>query len=259
MNAARSNAPSARPTTLGYLRRRHEPLTSLVLTIPVFLVYHLGILFIDRRNGVDLVSGLTLSLLDYSVIAYVAVTLGVAAALVAAFWWFRGRSHLRPKALLAVLAESTVLAVVMLFSVGWATEKVVPGATHFPLAADHVLSGSQQVARAPLGPFDKLVMAAGAGLHEELVFRVLLFAGGTWLLLRATRMRRLYALLLAALGSSVLFSAVHYIGPLADDWQLMSFTFRLFAGLFFAAVYRWRGFAVAVYTHTLYDLIVFFL
>ena len=37
--------------SLDALTTPYDPLTSLVLTIPVFLVYHLGILLVDMRNG----------------------------------------------------------------------------------------------------------------------------------------------------------------------------------------------------------------
>jgi hypothetical protein len=218
-----------------------DPLTSLVLTVPVFLTYHLGILAIDLRNGVDLVSGLTLALLDQSLAAYVGVTLGVAAGLVVAVVMLRRRGTLKPQALGPVLLESGLLALGMLVSVGWATEYL------FRMQAGPV----------PMNPLDKLVMAAGAGFHEELVFRVALFGGGN-LLLRRLGVSALRASLTAALLAAFLFSGVHYVGSLGDPFSVVSFTFRMLAGLYLTAVYQFRGFAVAVYTHTFYDLLVFF-
>lgn len=227
---------------VAYLRRRHDPLTSLVLTIPVFLVYHLGILLIELRNGVDLITELTFRLLERSVLGYVLVTVGLAAGLVAAGWLLRRRGTIRPAKLLPVLAESLILAIVMTFSVGWATHQLVP----------------MQSGPPPMGPLEKLVMACGAGFHEELVFRVLLFAGGGWLLARSRKFGDMGGFLVALGVSSFAFSLVHYLGPMADAFTLVSFTFRFLAGVFLALVYRFRGFAVAVYTHTLYDLLVFF-
>lgn len=228
---------------LGYLTHRHDPLTGLLLTVPVFLLYHLGILLIDMRNGVDLVSGLTFTLLEHSLPAYVAVTLGYAAAIAAAVWFLRRRGTIRPAELLPVLGESAVLAVLMTFLVGWATQQLF----------------DWQTGPEAMGPIEKLVMSAGAGFHEELVFRVGLFAGGALLLRKAAKLAEWKAGLIAALVSSLIFSAIHYVGPFGDDFQLISFTFRAIAGLYLAAVYRFRGFAVAVYTHAIYDVIVFFL
>jgi hypothetical protein len=148
----------------------------------------------------------------------------------------------RPATLLPVIAESGLWALVMLVSVGWATARL------FAL----------QVGHEPLGALDKLVMAAGAGFHEEVVFRVALFAGGTRALRRSTRLASWAALCWAAVLSAVLFAGVHHVGPMADSFTWPRFTFRALAGIFLSGLFAWRGFAVAVYTHALYDVLVFF-
>ena len=224
------------------LRRPYPPLTSLVLTVPVFVLYHLGVLFIDRRNGVDLVSGFTFRLLAHGVEAYVAVTLGFAFALLGVGWWMRGRGRVRALSFGPVVLESALWALVMLVTVGWATREVF----------------SAQVGLPPMGSFEKLVMAAGAGFHEELVFRVGLFGGGALALHRWMGLSPWLSLVAAAVLAAALFSGVHYLGPLGDRFSPVSFVFRFFAGLFLTGLYRFRGFAVAVYSHCLYDLLVFF-
>jgi len=187
------------------------------------------------------VTGIALSLLDFSLLAYVAVTLAFAAGIVGAALWLRGQSHLEPRELVPVLIESLLLAGLMAFTVG--------------LAVRHLFAS--QVGPHPLGPLEKLVMACGAGFHEELLFRVVLFGGGAALLRRLGR-SPLRAALVAGVLSSVVFSAVHYVGPMGDSLRATSFVFRFLSGLYLAVVYRLRGFAVAVYTHTFYDLLVFF-
>lgn len=247
---AATQRPSARAKRAprgfkAWLTHRHDPLTSLMLTVPVFLVYHLGILlpFVRMRNGVDLVSGATFALLNESLLGYLALTLGYCVAIGVAVFVLRKRGSIHPAEFLPMLGESAVLAVVMSFTVGWATTQLF----------------DWQVGPQAMNPVEKLVMAAGAGFHEELIFRVLLFAGGTFALAKLTPLSEGKAALVAALVSSVIFSAIHYVGPFGDDFQIVSFGFRFLAGLFLAAVYRFRGFAVAVYTHAIYDVIVFFL
>jgi membrane protease YdiL (CAAX protease family) len=226
-----------------YLKERHDPLTGLLLTIPVFLVYHLGILLIDLRNGVDWISILTFELLNRSLLAYIGVTIGIAAAIALAVYVLRRRGTLRPAELLPVLGESVLLAVFMALSVGWATHQLF----------------EWQTGPRPMNPVEKLVMSAGAGFHEELVFRVILFGGSAFLLEKLARLSRAKAGWIAAIGSSLLFSAIHFVGPLGKELSAQTFTFLALGGLYLAAVYRFRGFAVAVYTHTIYDLLVFFL
>jgi len=224
-------------------RKRPDPLTSVALTIPVFLVYHLGILFIDLRNGVDWISGLTLALLRSSIEGYVVVTVVLAGLLALTVEVLRRRGSVRRTELLPIVAESVLWAFAMLVTVGWATAQV-----------DAALSLSDQA----LSPLDKVVMAAGAGFHEEVVFRVGLVSGGSWLLMRSGRLSAAAALVTSVVASSLVFSLVHHLGPMTEPIAFGVFTFRTFAGLFLAAVYLLRGFAVAVYTHTLYDALVFF-
>ncbi len=232
----------------------YDPLTSLVLTMPVFLVYHLGLLVTDLRNGADLVTGLMVQVLDRSLLGYVALTLSIAVGVVLAGRYLRKSQHhhLEPKSLLPVIGESTVWSLVMLVSVGWLTAQIV-GAW---IAVDH--APPLQLGPRTLGPLERIVMSAGAGFHEELVFRVGLFGGGALALERFAKLSAGRAALIAALVSSLLFSAVHYLGSLGDAFAISSFLFRFFMGLAFAALYRYRGLAVAVYTHTIYDLLVFF-
>jgi hypothetical protein len=228
---------------------RPDPLTSVVLTTPVFLVYHLGVLLIDKRNGVDWVSDLTLQLLHASVPAYVAVSIGLCALLALAVFLLRKRGTVRPQALLPIVAESAAWAVLMLVSVGWAVQSVMP-ALQLPMLS---VGG----AAAQLGPIEKIVMAAGAGFHEEVTFRVILFSGAARLL-TSLGTRALPAFLLTALLSSLVFAFVHHLGAAGEGLTVAAFSFRTLAGLYLCALYAARGFAVAVYTHALYDALVFF-
>jgi len=218
-----------------------DPLAGLYLTIPVFLLYHVGILFIEARNGVDLVSTAAFGLLKASTAAYVGVTLGVAVGVIIAIQILRRRGAMQRTEWAPMLIESLVLAFVV---------PVVAG------SVSQLFSWASGIGS--MGVFDKFVMAAGAGFHEELVFRVGLFGGVLFLLRRFGKLSPTRAALISAVVTSLAFSAVHYIGPFGDDFQLASFVFRAMAGGLLAAIYHWRGFAVAVYTHMFYDVFVFF-
>lgn len=80
---------------------------------------------------------------------------------------------------------------------------------------------------------------------------------GTGYLLARRRLRRSAGWLVAAVLSSFAFSAMHYLGPLGDPLHLSSFVFRLLLGVVLAGVYKARGFAIAAWTHTLYDVMPF--
>ena len=99
----------------------------------------------------------------------------------------------------------------------------------------------------------QLVVSLGAGLYEELLFRVLLVSGLIWLFRRVglTPPARIGA---AILASALIFSAFHYIGPYGDELTLGSFTFRAIAGVLLSGLYVARGFGIAAWTHALYDV-----
>ena len=106
-----------------------------------------------------------------------------------------------------------------------------------------------------LGPLEIVVISAGAGLHEELIFRIGGVGGLGWLLSGLTGAKR--AWILALVISSVAFSLAHHIGPAGESFQFAAFTYRTLAGVVFALIYQVRGFAVAAWTHALYDVYVF--
>ena len=80
------------------------------------------------------------------------------------------------------------------------------------------------------------------GLDEGIVARLVAFsvAAAAW----------------GVVGSSVLFSFAHYVGPLGDAFDLHSFTFRFLAGVFFAILFQARGFGIAAGSHAAYDILV---
>lgn len=110
--------------------------------------------------------------------------------------------------------------------------------------------------RAALDPtVGQVISYLGAGIYEEALFRLLAFAGLVWLLVRMDLPRWL-PITIAALGSALLFAGAHNLGPHGEPFQAQIFMFRTFAGLYFAVLYRLRGFGIAVGAHAGYDVLV---
>ena len=103
------------------------------------------------------------------------------------------------------------------------------------------------------GLMQNLALSVGAGLFEEIIFRVLLL-NLLFLLLSPLFKKKVVSAVVAVLLASFLFSLSHYVGTMADTWQLYSFLFRWAAGLLFTVLYFVRGFAITAYTHALYDI-----
>ena len=95
----------------------------------------------------------------------------------------------------------------------------------------------------------------GAGLYEEVLFRLLLLPATAFVLERlgaTTSAAAAWSILL----TSCLFSLAHYVGPLGDTFDLYGFVFRSLAGIFFAVLFLARGFGIAAGAHAAYDLFV---
>jgi len=103
------------------------------------------------------------------------------------------------------------------------------------------------------GLIQNLALSVGAGLFEEIIFRVILL-NLLFLLLSQLFKKKVVAAVFSVLLASFLFSLSHYVGTMADTWQLYSFMFRWAAGLLFTVLYFVRGFAITAYTHALYDI-----
>ncbi|HAC16462.1 MAG TPA: CPBP family intramembrane metalloprotease [Bacteroidetes bacterium] len=106
-----------------------------------------------------------------------------------------------------------------------------------------------------LTKFQQLALSIGAGLYEELIFRVLLVNGLIiifgWMSF-SKGWKHAGAMILAAL----IFSAVHYFGSYGDQFTLSSFMFRFLFGLALNGLLIFRGFGIAAWTHSMYDVIV---
>jgi hypothetical protein len=108
------------------------------------------------------------------------------------------------------------------------------------------------------GFFDSVVLSLGAGLYEEIAFRVGLYGVGRRLLLammpEALPGQRVLASLGWAAVSAAVFSGWHYFGQFGEPFELRSFVFRFVCGVVFTVIYVFRGFAPVVWTHALYDI-----
>jgi hypothetical protein len=154
--------------------------------------------------------------------------------------------RMRPVIFLGMLGESVVLALLFGLVIGVTTAKL--------LGSIHALSiGTDGQALAKMGWTTRLMLSLGAGLYEELFFRVLLVTGiaaGARIVLGLGRRG---AGIIAAVVGAFIFSAFHYIGPYGDPLQLQSFVFRMLSGLAFSGLYLMRGFGITAWTHALYD------
>jgi hypothetical protein len=218
---------------------KSDPLTDLALTLPIFVLYHLGVAFLPIRNAADPVTAELRALAKHSLLLYAGLTLTAGATFVVVLWLL-GRGHaFQTKRFALTAVEGAAYAVLMRFAGSYVVGSLRLGP---PVASD--------------GPFAGFVMSLGAGLYEEVVFRAGLFGLGALGIkfLFGKGVQGLILLSSWALIAAAIFSGWHYIGPMGDPWDVKSFVFRTVCGLVLTGIYVFRGFAAAVYTHALYDV-----
>jgi membrane protease YdiL (CAAX protease family) len=238
----------------GYFALTRTLAYSCLFVLPLVVIYELLLFFYNRsavfgiRNGADFIIKKAL----FSFGGIPGIILGVlllSVLTVAIIYQLRKSGHtLRGKYFGFMLLESFIYAAFFGVVIGNLTRIVLPGIN---------IALGNGITKA--GPGLKLTLALGAGIYEELLFRVILvslFYGILYLLFKKWPTWTKY--LLAALISAFIFSVFHYIGPYGDSFTVYSFVFRFFAGLALNALYIYRGFGIAVWTHALYDVFVSF-
>jgi membrane protease YdiL (CAAX protease family) len=135
-------------------------------------------------------------------------------------------------------------------------EGMVYGLLLGPLAGALAASSAQLLASdGRLVP--DLVGALGAGIFEELVFRMFLLSLLALLLHRAARafsLPMVSGTILAVILSGLLFSLFHHLPPAREPFAVPAFLFRTMAGFLLGTLFILRGFGVCVYTHVMYDV-----
>ena len=242
----------------GYWSASRAHRHSLVFALPLLLLYE-GLAAVlgsgagsDVRNGADVILTSLFQAIAgrFEPILFAVVVIGTSIWLVARDLQRGGR--LRPIYLAAMLAESAALASIFGLAVGLVTSQILR-----PIAALEPAGAPAVLAAATVDQMDvatRLMVSLGAGLYEELLFRVILVAAIAFVGRTFIGWRPVTAGVVAVVVGAILFSAFHYVGPYGDPFQIQSFVFRAVAGLFFSALYLLRGFGITAWTHALYDV-----
>ncbi len=229
-----------------YMLASQHPWPCFLFVLPLLMLYEGAVLMLGgsdvNRNGADYWMRYLLSLLGLKYFWIPPLLL----LLIFAVWIYRRRED-PPGDLPGVLSGMGLESVA--FALGlWGISRLLAPLMH---AMGLPLSVASEVDPA----LQQLVPYVGAGIYEETLFRLLLYSAIYWLLRKIDVVEGL-ACFLAAVGSATLFSAAHHLGPFGQSYRNFDFVFRLLAGLYFAMLFHFRGFGVAVGTHACYNLMV---
>lgn len=103
---------------------------------------------------------------------------------------------------------------------------------------------------------NEVIRSFGAGIYEELVFRLMCITGLSILLVNVCKLPRAASGGFIVLLSAGLFAAQHHPPLGIEPFDMTRFAFRTVAGLYLAGLFLYRGFGIACGCHAFYNLIV---
>jgi hypothetical protein len=238
---------SSRGGVGGYFRASELPLTSLAFLLPLVILYEVG----TRAFTFDPVHQTEQRIIAFNLMQRFFLLFGASGRYLPALavvgvllsWhiargdgWKIKIGHVGGMGL-----ESLVLAM-PLITLGRVAEQYL---SQIPLAgASHSAGATTSL----------LVLSLGAGVYEELVFRLIAFTLLSFLLVDVLKMGKGLSSLLIVLLSAGLFSAYHYLG--GEPFRWWTFAFRAMAGVYFGIVFVCRGFGITAGSHAAYDLCI---
>lgn len=237
-----------------YWQEATRPLISLVFVAPMLVFYEAGVLILGPqalRNAADVWLRQLLDAMGFS--QYFLLPVLTCGLLLGWHYLSRRPWRVRWGVCTGMLVESTLFGVILVTLAGWQST----------LASAHVNAAA--VANPDGRQFLSLLVGyIGAGIYEEVLFRLLLLTGAA-AILRLGGFSVRSSLIAALLITSLLFAAAHYRFEFelghhrfatlhGEPFVWGSFLFRLFAGLLFSTLFLLRGFGVTAGTHAMYDL-----
>ena len=241
-----------RKTKSDYIRETMRPIVCLAFVLPMLFLYEFSSIFSNQlsgKSGIDL----WLHRLMDSIGAGHLVILPVLTAGVLLYQHHASndRWQFRPSVLLGMLAESACLGFILYFAGNAVYELLaVQSQSSNPIVLAILETGDA----ASGSLWQSTVTYIGCGVYEELIFRLLLLSG----LIRVCKayLDEPQAKAIAMVITSLIFAALHFdiFNPAGASFDVNGFLFRFFASLIFCVLYLFRGFGVAVGTHTIYDV-----
>ena len=230
-----------------YVVSTKTPLYSLVFTLPLFFIYELGIIFantndlISLRNGADSIMRETLEI--FGIFGFYGIGAIFLLSAIIVFLFHKKYLHeiiFKIDYLFLMMVESFFWSILLFLFMSFILKN-----SHLLILGNHSKILMQQV-----------ILSVGAGIYEELVFRVFLIAVISVMVGFVFQWKGTLKNWLAMVISASLFSYFHFVGEFGDWFSFDIFVIRFFAGIALGSLYFIRGFGITAWTHSIYDLIV---
>lgn len=265
-----TGAPAARRARANdaYLLASTRPFAILIFLLPLIAAYELGSLIYLTDHAAGVVETISArSILSGVFEAFGALGFHLPAILLVVIlltWHILERDswRVKPRVILGMTLESVLwtlpLLVVGLLLLGRDPQPTLALAALAPGGGTGLGTGIGAAGLDRIEQFPwqhRLTLSIGAGLYEELLFRLILISALHFLFADTMRLKPAVAYTLAAIASAVAF-ALYHTNAGATSLPAGVFAFYTIAGLYFAILFIHRGFGVVVATHALYDIVV---
>lgn len=229
-----------------YFSTTHSLLYSYLISLPLLILYE--VLIRVSQPGQDQIVRISVDMWIKTLFSYVdpnvlSITL-ILVAVLGLFILYKERhrlSSLKLRYFLVMIFEASIYAFVLSILISLTVGSLIQLMQSSPIESLSILQ--------------KMALSLGAGLYEELFFRVILVSALLWVFNHLFK-KQVVAYTGAIIIAALLFSLAHYFGSMGDPFTLGSFLFRFLFGLSLNAIYIWRGFGMAAWTHAIYDLMV---
>jgi len=242
----KTQADGAKPSRRSALLTKAEvarPLPSLIFLLPFLAFYAVGLIWVrpDLAARADILLRHALQWLG--VTGDLSPTWLVVAILL--LWHIIRRDPWRVAGgTLAEMAAETALLVVPLFLIYTLFQTASGGALAMGPAAD-----------SPPAWLDIAMASIGAGIYEELLFRLLLVGGPIFILRHILKDPSAGGVVAVVFMVAALFAGAHHLdNPAGFAWPL--FLYRAAAGVYLGFVFVYRGFGIATGAHIAFNLVV---
>jgi len=226
---------------MDYLTRSRNLPKSFLFILPLLVFYEIGIVIYgsETKNTADVIVKKPFEIFgDNAALAFNSLIIIISFC---SIFYIEKKNRLSCGIFIPMFFESTAYG----FFLGYVTLFFVHGYLPFDITNLYVQRFVKGV-----------VVSLGAGIYEEILFRLLLLSLLYYVLVKALKMNAIVGALLSILICSCIFSIMHYIGTASDSFSISSFSFRLVAGVVLSAIFVFRGLGIAVYTHAIYDILV---
>lgn len=232
------------PPKGGYFFDSKRPLQILLFLLPFVIAYEIGsVLFLSGDSGeiVRTVAAQRLMAQAFEMFGPLGVHLpGITMIVVLFVWHIMARDRWR--------VHWPVLLIMLLESAVWTFPLLVLVSLIDPTSFVSASGGDPQDWSAGA----RLTISVGAGLFEELLFRMVAIAAVHFVMVDLFRTSQRVGSVVAVLVAALAFGLYHTGTSNVHVGWLM---FYSAAGVYFGALFMTRGFGIVVATHALYDII----